>query len=153
MILDINTFLSNKQALTATAVSTNVLDLGPLYSGPAGANLGRNIGVGQRLFIIALLTSALVGAGAAVTVTLDTAADAAFSVTVASAVQTLGTFAALSPAGTKLVAGLQPGAINQQFLRANYTVAGGTLTGGNVSTFMTNDIDAFQAYTTAFLVD
>lgn len=141
MILDAQNLFSDAQAVTAAAGSTNVLDLGPLQG------LVRDIGVGQDIYLVSLVKAAFTDAGSDSTlaVTIETDDNAAFS-SPALAVQTVGTFGALSAIGTRLVVKLQPEAILQRYMRVFYTPANGNLTTGSVSTFLVLGIDAYRTY-------
>lgn len=141
MILDAQLLFSDAQAITASAGSTNQVDLGPLKS------TIRDIGVGQDLYAVVVCDVAMTDAGSdsTVTVTLETDNDSAFG-SPTTAVQTLGVFAALAAVGTRLVAKLQPEKILEQYLRVYYTVTGGNLTTGSFTAFLTMDIAAFRAY-------
>lgn len=126
------------QAVTATAASTNSFDL----------KAHRDLGTGTPLYAVFQVTEAFTDAGSdsTVAVTLETDDDLAFgSATVA---QTVGTFAALSAVGTTLVAALQPGQIDESYLRAKYTVAGGNLSTGKIVGFITDNIQKWKAYAT-----
>jgi hypothetical protein len=137
MIMDAELRFSNAQAITASAASTNQLDLKAV----------RDIGVGEDLYFVAIVDVAFTDASSdsTVVVTLETDNDSAFG-SPTLAVQTIGTFAALSAIGTRLVAKLQPLAIVERYLRAYYTVAGGSLTTGSISSFIVLDADLFRAY-------
>ena len=121
MILDKENLLSDDQAVTATADSTNVIDLG----------LGDN-GPGTVLEIFAQVTTAFTAAGAATMVlTLTTDSVAAMSSEV-----TLYTSAAIAVADlvagyTFKIRGLPDGA--EQFIQMQYTVATGPMTAGNIT--------------------
>lgn len=117
MILDNLLKFSDAQALTATAVSTNVVDL----------SSDRDIGIGEPM---ALVVS--VGVAADFTtgdetyqVTLQTSTDEAFTspITVVASAAINGDELA---AGAKVV--LPIGFDNKQYLRVNYTLAGTTPT-------------------------
>lgn len=144
MILDGQLQFSDAQAVTATAGSTNQVDLGPTYQ-----DQNVDLGTGEELYVVASLASALVGAGATVTVTVQTDSDSAFGSP--TTVQTIGTFAALSAAGTKLQAKLQPGLL-EKYIRLVYTVAGGTLTGGSIDAHLVKNIDSYRNYKNAYIV-
>ena len=137
MFLDAQNLFSDAQAVTATAASTNLIDLGAATV---------DLGVGEPVYFICQIdtTMADTGSDSTITVTLEIDTAAAFgSATVA---QTIGTFAALAAAGTRLVALVQPEAVVEQFLRVNYTTANGNLSAGAFTAFLTKDIHAYQAY-------
>lgn len=121
MILDKQNTLSEEQAITATADSTNVID-----TGAAGMNNG------QAVELLAQVEEAFTAAGAAtLTVSLVTATDAAFTSPV-----TLLTTPAIPKA--TLVRGYQ---LPLSYLPANllryfklvYTVATGPMTAGKIN--------------------
>ena len=133
MILDNLNKYSDAQAVTVTAVSSNVVDHGQ------GA---RDLGTGENLYLHVNVDTAMTSAGGTetVTVTMETDDNEAFgSATVA---QTIGVFAAASAAGARLIARLQPLAINERFTRLRYTVANGPLTAGAFSAYLVHGVDA-----------
>lgn len=138
--LDAQLLFSDAQSVTATAVSTNVVDFGS----------AQNVGVGENLYAHINIDTAMAGAGATVTVTIETAVDEAFSSPTVA--QTIGTFAAVSAAGSKLIAKLQPNAIVQRYARLRYTVAGGTLTASAFTAALLKDIDAYTSYADAITI-
>lgn len=137
MIMDAQNLFSDAQAVTAAAASTNLLDLGAV----------RDIGVGKTIYLVASVDVAFTDAGSdsALVVTVETDDNEAFS-SPALAVQTVGTFAALSAAGTRLIVQLAPGAIVQRYMRVFYTPTNGNLTTGSVTTFLALGIDAYRPY-------
>lgn len=142
MILDEQLLFSDAQAVTATAVSTNVIDLG----------IERRIGSGKPLFIVVSVQTALtdVGSDSTVTVTVETDTDDTFpSATVA---QTLGTFAALAVAGIAIIAPIQPNLLTENIVRLRYTVAGGDLSTGSFDAFIVEGTDTFQSYADAVTI-
>jgi hypothetical protein len=141
MILDGQLEFSDSQAVTATAVSTNSVDLGPI-----SPNLNVAIGTGENLFIRVANTVAMTDSGSdsTVTVTLETDDNAAFSSP--TVVQTIGVFPAVSPAGTIRIARLVAGVDYERYIQLRYTVAGGNLTTGSFDAHMLKDIDAYKNY-------
>lgn len=144
MITDAQLTFSDAQAVTATAGSTNVIDTGPLFSG----NLGRNLGVGERMFVAVTVDVAMSDAGSdsTITVTLETDDNAAFSS--AATVGTLGVFSALSAVGTAIFAGLPPGNAvpYERYIRLMYTAANGNLTTGSFTASIVKDAPLFTTY-------
>ena len=106
---------SNAQAITATAVSQDVV------------RVPRNFGNGRAIPLEIILTTAKAGSGT-VTVTAQAATTATGSY---SDIQTLDTIPANAVAdGTRYNAYLQPGAVgNNNYLRLNYTVTGSVSAG------------------------
>jgi hypothetical protein len=143
MLIDRQNQFSDAQSVTATAASTDSIDLGSV----------RNIGVGEPLFIVFLVTTTFVGAGATVTPSLQTDDNSAFSS--AATVRTYDTFAALTPAGTFRYYEIEPiSALGtyERHIRVLYTVAGGTLTASGFTSFLAKDLAAFRAYTSGYAV-
>lgn len=134
-------FDNNAQHLT-TEASTNIIDLSAI----------RNLGVGEDLYFVAVVTTTFSDSSSNSTMTLSLETDDNASFSSATTAQTIGTFSALAAAGTRLIAKLQPNAINERYLRLKYTVANGDLSTGNFTTFITNSIDAFNAYPSGFSI-
>lgn len=127
MITDrLNTF-SQAQAVTVTAVSTDVIDLSPLGGSPA--NTTRDIGEGEPVNLFARVGSTPFAGGTSLQAVLET------SLTVGSGYTTLmaGPVIPLASltAGARLLEGPIPKGV-QRFLRMNYVVVG-TMTGGTIN--------------------
>lgn len=146
MILDALLKFSDKQAITATAVSTDKADI----SSPSSQLL--DIGTGEDLYVHAVVTTAFTDTDSNSTVTVDFVSDDDPALGSPATVQTLGVFPALSAAGTKLVAKLQPGVKLQKYVGMRYTLANGNLTTGAISAFITKDNDAAHTYSSGFSV-
>lgn len=154
MILDINTLLSNAQAVTVTAVSTSVYDTAgqgvnvPVtnivgLSGatpPAAAAFGNDIGIGDGVsppnLLCQVTTTFTAGGSATLQVQLQAAIDSGSGVP-----GTWNTLAEQDPvpvatlvAGTKIaeftVPPHYPGVGAPRFYRLNYVVATGPMTAG-----------------------
>lgn len=128
--------LSSAQAVTATAASTNYIDLSE----------ARDIGQGQDVYVVCNVTTTMDDASDDSTITLTLETDDNTSFSSATTAQTIGTFAAVSAAGSRLIAKLQPSALNERYLRGKYTTANGDLSAGAFDLFLTTDIDAYVAY-------
>lgn len=121
MLIDSQNEFSNKQAITVTAPSTNIIDLG----------VDRDIGKGEPVPILVQVTTAFTAAGAAtLTVDLETDDNASFS-----SATNLWTSGAIGKAtlveGYKFLINYIPRE-NERYLRLNYTVATGPMTAGNI---------------------
>jgi hypothetical protein len=124
MYVDALLRFSNAQAVTATAVSTDVLDLG----------VDGNLGIGEPMALVIIVDVALDDGDADETYSFELQADStsAFSsaVAIASATGTRG-----DVAGTKYVIGVPASSAGEQFLRVNY-VHGGTTPTGTYTAFL-----------------
>ena len=146
-IIDNQNLFSDSQAVTATAASTNSIDLGPLFGNQLIA-----LGSGEPLAIVVNTAVAMTDAGSdsTVTVTLEMDADPLFgSPTV---VATLGTFAAASAAGVGIIAYVPPAYNFEQYIQLRYTVAGGNLTTGSFDARLTKDFDSYKHYKHAYII-
>jgi hypothetical protein len=137
MILDAALMFDNDVAHLTTDAGTDYIDLGAV----------RDLGVGEPLYVVAIVTTAFTDSGSTSTqsLTIETDDNTSFS-TPALARITLGTFAALAPVGTRLVKRLSPEDITQRYMRVYYTVANGDLTTGKFKVFLTKDIQAYTSY-------
>lgn len=149
MMTDALLQLSSAQVVTATAVSTNTIDLG----------VARDIGTGKDLYAVITVDEAATAAGAA---TVD------FQV-ITSAAANLGTptiISATSPlAKTELTLGRKPivvpispavllaQPVGQRYLGLQFTVATGPLTAGKFSVAITDsDVSVGKHYASGFTV-
>lgn len=143
MILDKFLEFSDAQAVTSTAISTNVVDLYPL-----GGNASRDIGNGENIYLIVRTLAAAtdVGSDATLTVTFESSnAEALSASTVHFSTGALA-FATFSPAGTELARFKLPGGNYLRYLGVRYTVANGPLTGGTFDAFIVKDDQAYRSY-------
>ena len=132
MILDNENLLSNDQAVTVTAASEDVLDLG-------GANAG-DMSPGEPLELFCQVSEEDFAGGTSIAVAVQCDDNAAFS-----SATTLFTTAAIATAslvqGYKFALGSLPEGC-ERYLRFNYTVVGtmtaGKLTGGIVPDIQSN---------------
>lgn len=149
MITDALLQLSAAQAVTATAVSTNTIDLGT----------NRDIGAGEDLYVVINTDVAAVAAGAATVQfqVITSAAPALTSPTVISQTD-------LIPK-TDLTIGRKPivlcinsavlnsQPIGQRYLGVQYTVGTGPLTAGSFTAFVTDsDVSVNKNYPSGFSV-
>lgn len=144
MILDAFNEFSDAQAVTSTAISTNVVDLGPVDD-----NALRDIGTGEEIYLV-VSTNTLVtdsGSDATLTVTLESADNEALS---SNAVVHFTTgalaFASYKDAGTVLAMVRLPAGSYKRYLGVRYTVASGPLTAGAFDAFLTKDVQKWNAY-------
>lgn len=146
MFLDKQNEFSDAQAVTVTALSTNVIDTLPMTSNP---NVSQDLaGGGGGPYIMFTVPTAFTAAGAAtltITIESDSTANLATSPT------THWTSAAIPVAS--LVAGYQfyvPLPIGQveRYLGVRYTVATGPMTAGAIDAAVVRDLQAWRSYAT-----
>jgi len=133
MILDKTLLLSDEQAVTATAVSTNTIDLSAAL---------RDIGAGEQIYAVVVVDVDFTAAGAATMVIgLITDNDEALG----SPTTILSTpaidKAALTAGRVPIVIPVPPN-IAEQYLGLNYTVATGPMTAGKVTAFIAKDVQS-----------
>jgi hypothetical protein len=138
MILDKLLRFSDAQAITASAASTDVIDLGVLA----------DYNVGYELEVLLLVTEAFTASGAGTLVTaLEGSVDNS-AWTVMAETAAIGK-AALT-AGSQIARWTLPGPIagqaNPRYFRINYTVATGPMTAGKVTAAILLDRPRNHAY-------
>jgi hypothetical protein len=149
MMTDALLQLSTAQAVTASAVSTNTIDL----------SLARDIGTGNCLYAVFTVDIAATAAGAA-TVTFQIISSAAAALTsptilvqtdaIGKAELTLGRRPIVLEIPATILAA-QP--IGQRYLGVQYTVATGPLTAGSFSATITDSqVDVGKHYASGFTV-
>ena len=151
MILDSQLVLSDSQAVTATAISTNVYDSNPI----GGPNTTQDLGLGDPMWLVVAtaVTATDVGSDATLTITLES--DSAPSLASSPVVHYSSgaiSFANFATAGTRLVAIRLPSAAYKRYVGVRYTVANGPLTAGQFDAFLTHDLQANVAAASAFTV-
>lgn len=145
MYLDKQAEFSDTQAVTATAISTNVMDLNTAFN----YNTSVDIGTGEDVYLVIQSDAAAAAAGAATVVaTLESSASAGLT---SSNVHWTSVSWALTDltAGKTLAAIKLPSGLNIPYLRylgVRYTVSTGPLTSGSFSAFLVKDIEAWRAY-------
>jgi hypothetical protein len=137
VLLDSQSQFSDAQAITATAASTDIIDL---------RQANRQLGVGEPLWLYVLVKTTFTAGGAAtLTVTLETDDNEGFAsptivlTTTAIAVGTLVQGYEIFKIGL-------PANIVERYLRLNYTVATGPFTAGAVSAYINLDVPAWVAH-------
>ena len=133
------------QAVTATANSTNVVDL----------SLARDVGEGEDLYVQFTVGTAFTAGGSA-TLTPTIVVSAADSLTTPTTIATAGTIAvATLVAGYSFAVPLNPqiASLGLRYLGAIYTVATGPMTAGTITADIVTDIqDGKKFYASGFTV-
>lgn len=137
MITDKLLMFSEALAVTDTAASTDVIDLGPIDGNR------RDIGVGYPLEFWALVNEAATASGeATVNIQLQTSENNSSWSTIYDS----GALAkATLTAGKRVVSVKVPAGV-QRYLRVNYSVATGPLTAGKFTAGISLDVDANTPY-------
>jgi len=160
MYIDTNLEFSDSQAVTATAISANVYDTLSIAAGAGSTGIGGNtavdLGQAADLYLV-VQTSVLctdVSSDATLTITLESAADAALTsgpvVHFSTGAMAFATFAT---AGTRLITVRLPHGLYKRYLGLRYTVANGPLTAGAFDGFLTEDAaGVYRPYLTNFVV-
>lgn len=145
MFVDYQNQFSDAQAVTSTAISTNVLDLG------ATPTL-RDIGNGEPIYLVILTQTTCTDTSSDATVTFtlesDSTADLATSATVHYSTGAKA-FATYATAGTVVAVVALPYGSYERYLGVRYTVASGPLTAGAFDAFLTKDVQKWQSYADA----
>lgn len=150
MYVDKQIEFSDSQAVTATAVSTNVYDTYPIGNGTV-ANTARDLGEGEDAYLIIQVdTTATAGGAATVQVTLESSStsDLATNPTV-HFTSTAFPLAQLT-GGRTLMSVHLPAGLYQRYVGVRYTVGTGPLTAGAFSAFVTKDRQLFRAYSKGY---
>lgn len=137
MILDKLLMFSEAQAVTASAASTDVIDLGPIDG------TRRDIGVGYPLELFVNVNTTATAAGAAtVNIQLQTSPDNSTWTTLAS---TSDLALSALTSGKRIWSQKVPQGV-QRYLRINYVVGTGPLTAGAFTAGINLDVDNNSPY-------
>ena len=150
---------SDSQAVTATAISTNVYDLFTMSTGASATDLSPNtrinVGSGEDIYLVVntAVTATDTSSDATLIVTFETADNEALS-TNAQVVATSGTlaFEAFATAGTNLLKIKLPSFAYRRYIGIRYTVASGPLTAGAFDAFISTGVDDQRIYKSGFTV-
>lgn len=159
MYVDSQLELSDSQAVTVTAISSNVYDLFSVKAGAAAAaditsNTRLDIGT-DDLFLVISTAVAVTDASsdATLTLTLESADDAALTTNAIVHFATAAlAFATYSAAGTQIVAVRIPRGLYRRYLGVRYTVAAGPFTAGAFDAILTPDLQLNRPYKSGFTV-
>ncbi|EOV9596795.1 Bbp16 family capsid cement protein [Cronobacter dublinensis] len=142
MYVDKQLEFSDGQAVTATAISTNVVDLNPAFN----YNTGVDIGTGEDVYLVLQVDAAATAAGAAtVQITLESSAAAGLTSSTVHFTSPTYQLADLT-ANKTLTAVKLPSGTYLRYLGVRYTVGTGPLTAGSFSAFITKDVSTWRAY-------
>lgn len=133
MIIDKLLQVSDAQAVTASAASTDVIDFG---------QANPNSGINHNTSLAITVDETATAAGAA-TVTFSVQ-DSADNSSFADVAVTAATGKAALPAGAQVL--IQMPVVHRRYVRAYYTVATGPLTAGKFSAQIVTGVQANRAY-------
>lgn len=142
MYIDTQETFAATQSVAAAAgdvVSTNVYDTG------AAADTG----IGENFYLLAKMNAALVGAGAAIQVVLQTSAAEGSGYTDAAA----GPVVAVGSAGASAnLAKIRVPIGLKRYLRVVFRISGATTTAGTASAYIVKEVEALQYGASGFTV-
>ena len=149
MHLDAQNMFSDAQAVTTTAISTNVIDLGPTTD-----NTTRDVGTGEPLYLVITVDTPPTSGGAATaqfTLASGDTASIATNGTASVHFQTKAFTIAEMTAGAVLAAVALPieGVAYKRYLGILQTTATAAFTGGKINAFLTHDVAKYKAYADA----
>lgn len=147
MIMDLQTIFSSAQAITATAISTNVLDLRQAAT-PTTADEGL---VGQDLWLVVQVIQAF-NTLTSLTITLESDSAVGLATTPAVHFSSGAILLAALTAGATVVRVQVPSGNYQRYAGLRYTVGGSNPTLGTVTAFFTNGLQRNITYPNGFAV-
>ena len=131
MIFSAQQILSDDQAVTATAISENVIDLGaPATPYGAAAAIPQDIGKGTKIPFTFVVTAAFATL-TSLTITLEVSAAAALTTPTVLHTQTIAVADLI--VGKRLTIDIVPNDANLRYLGARYTVTGSNATAGTIT--------------------
>jgi hypothetical protein len=145
--------LSDSQAVTATAVSSNTIDLLALNAGAgaqAGAQNTDRLDAAPLYVVVQTAVAATdVSSDATLTLTLETSANSDLSSPTVIAASRAIPFAEFSPAGSMVwIMPLPPSTRWQRYIGLRYSIANGPLTAGAFDAVLTTTIQKNKVYKT-----
>ena len=162
MYVDKQMEFSDAQAVTSTAISSNVYDIlskttgGATISSVTPGNTRLDLGGQfQDLYLVIQTAVAITDAGSDATLvaTFETADDVGLSTnnTVLLSSGTLA-FATYATAGSQILVAKLPSALYRRYIGVRYTVASGPFTAGAIDAFITTTPQSNRIYKSAFTV-
>lgn len=153
MILDTQARFAVLQAVTASAISQDVIDLGAVTTGGAGtpANAIQDIGIGEVLNLVVNIGTAFSGGAAtSMTITLESALDAGLT---SSPIvhQSVNFTTAQLTANTQRLVSFVPSAPFQRYVGLRFAPQGGSYAAGTISAYIALDVQANRQYASNFV--
>lgn len=141
MLLDAQNQFAKDQVVTATAASTNVIDLG----------IGRSLGSGEPLYLVVDVTESMTDASSNSTVTPSLRTDDNAAMSSATVIRTLETIPALTAAGYRRIYAIEPRTL-ERYIDINWTVANGDLSTGKFSAYLVQGVQDVANYASGYSV-
>lgn len=132
MIFDLTTLFSNAQPITATAVSTNIIDLGNPGTPYGAAQLRRDIGKGKEIPLSVTVVQSFNNL-TSLTISIQKATDTAFTTPITVFQSPAYALADLAIGARYLLPDAIPVGTDLRYIRLNYTVAGIAPTLGQIT--------------------
>jgi hypothetical protein len=138
--VDVHNLFSDDQAVTGTAIGTNVIDL-------KATNTLKNMGAGTPVYCVFVITTAVAASGGASTTTFSIESDDNTGLSSATVHWSSSAIAkATLVAGYKIIVPLPVEKTYQQYLGVRYTVATNNWTSGAVTAYLTATPDSADSY-------
>ena len=131
MILDTQTMFSDDQAITASAASTNLLDLGASGT-PVGAAAAISRDLGNSVVPILIQVTTAFANNTSLKVGIQTDDNTGIS-SAATVLESEAIAVATLVAGYKFVMQYVPMTVNERYVRLYYTIAGSNANAGNIT--------------------
>lgn len=148
MIMDKFLEFSDAQAVTSSAISTNVVDLAPLGGG-TGTNTLRDLGTGEDIYLVVITHTNVTDSGSDATLNVTLESDSTENLATSATVHFstgVRAFASFATAGTVIANVKLPAGDYERYLGVRYTVASGPFTGGTFDAFLVKDPKAYRSY-------
>ncbi|MGJ5032272.1 Bbp16 family capsid cement protein [Bradyrhizobium sp. HKCCYLS2038] len=130
MIFDLQTLLSNAQAITASAASTNIIDLGPIAPGGIVRDIGKGREVPLRIQVVEAFNNLT-----SLTIDIQTDDNTGFS-SPATVISRTIPLAQLTAGYVDVIEEFTR-KTNERYVRLNYTVTGTAPTTGKITAGVT----------------
>lgn len=132
MIMDLTTLFSNAQPVTATAASTNIIDLGNPGTPYGAAQLRRDVGKGHMVPLVLNVVQSFNNL-TSLTIAVQKATDAAFTTPITVFQSPAYPLVDLAIAARYLLPDAIPVGVDLRYVRLLYTVAGTAPTLGQIT--------------------
>lgn len=159
MYVDTQVELSDAQAVTSTAISSNVIDTLSTSVGAAtltslSPNTITDIGAGEDVYLVVSTQTTCTDTGSDATLTLTLETDSATGLGTSTVVASTGAlaFATFATAGTQVWLLKLPPFDYKRYLGIRYTIAAGPLTAGAFDAYLTTSIQKNKIYKSGFTV-